>query len=292
MSQAPSMPMYWDAYLADTTHLTTEEHGAYLLLLGAMWRRNGWVPDDDRDCARIVGLSPLKWRRFKERMGPVLTYVNGEITQKNLLKIWEKTQEKIEKNRANGAKGGRPESNKNNNIAKANGSVSDNPNESIPEPEPYIETLANANVCPEPEKSAPVCIRLPVTGGDDEPVLESELADWSHAFPAVDVRQHLRSMRAWLIANPTRKKTRRGVRRFIVSWLEREQNKGIAPPPHSKTPPQEDGFMQALRADLNRERARNEPDHNPTRYIDASEPGADQPGAHVVDIFAASSRRW
>ena len=60
MSKAPSMPMYWDAYLADTTHLSTEEHGAYLLLLAAMWRRDGWVPDDDRDNARIVGLTLAK----------------------------------------------------------------------------------------------------------------------------------------------------------------------------------------------------------------------------------------
>lgn len=67
MSKAPSMPMYWDAYLADTTHLTTEEHGAYLLLLAAMWRRNGCVPDDDKDNARILGLSASKWRKTKSR---------------------------------------------------------------------------------------------------------------------------------------------------------------------------------------------------------------------------------
>jgi len=28
MSKAPTMPMYWDAYIADTTHLTLEQHGA------------------------------------------------------------------------------------------------------------------------------------------------------------------------------------------------------------------------------------------------------------------------
>ncbi|WP_104019098.1 YdaU family protein [Roseovarius nitratireducens] len=132
MSKAPAMPMYWDAYLADTTHLTTEEHGAYLLLLGAMWRRNGRVPDDDKDNARILGLTPSKWRKVKARFCDTISgfqVENGMITQEKLQKTWENTQEKIEKNRTNGAKGGRPKSNKNNNKAKANGSVSDNPTE-------------------------------------------------------------------------------------------------------------------------------------------------------------------
>jgi uncharacterized protein YdaU (DUF1376 family) len=139
MSQAPSMPMFWDAYIGDTTHLTIEEHGAYLLLLGAMWRRNGWVPDDDRDIARILGITAAKWRKIKHRIGPFLTFRNGQISQKNLLKIWKNTQEKIEKNRKNGAKGGRPKPSENNNLGKADGSVSLNPIESIPEPEPEPE---------------------------------------------------------------------------------------------------------------------------------------------------------
>ena len=138
MSQAPSMPMFWDAYLADTTHLTTEEHGAYLLLLAAMWRRNGSVPDDDRDNARIVGMTPAKWRRMKVRLDSLLIIDDGEITQKNLQKTWKNTQEKIRKNRANGARGGRPKSNKTKDMGKANGLFWDNPNETIPEPEPYI----------------------------------------------------------------------------------------------------------------------------------------------------------
>ena len=136
MSKAPSMPMYWDAYISDTTHLTTEEHGAYLLLLAAMWRRNGSVPDDDKDNARILGLTVGKWRKIKARLSEFLIFNDGCITQKKLQKTWENTQEKIEKNRINGAKGGRPKGNKNNDMTKANGFNSLNPNESIPEPEP------------------------------------------------------------------------------------------------------------------------------------------------------------
>jgi len=146
MSQAPSMPVFWDAYLADTTHLTTEEHGAYLLLLAAMWRRNGWVPDDDRDNARILGLTTAKWRKVKDRLAVFLVIENGHITQKNLLKIWKITQEKIEKNRQNGARGGRPKDKENNDIPKANGSKTDNPKETIPEPEPEPDTTPSGVV--------------------------------------------------------------------------------------------------------------------------------------------------
>ena len=140
------MPMFWDAYLADTTHLSTEEHGAYLLLLGAMWRRNGSVPDNDRDNARILGLTPAKWRQIKARLAPLLIIDNGQITQKNLQKIWKITQEKIAVNRMNGAKGGRPKTNENNGVEKPNGFVSLKPIETIPEPEPEVSTTANAVV--------------------------------------------------------------------------------------------------------------------------------------------------
>ena len=142
VSKAPAMPMYWDAYLADTTHLTTEEHGAYMLLLAAMWRRNGVVPDDDKDNARILGLTPAKWRKIKARfMVTISGFVveNDTITQEKLRKTWENTQEKIDKNRKNGAKGGRATSSKTNDLSQANAANSQERKPSIPEPEPEPE---------------------------------------------------------------------------------------------------------------------------------------------------------
>lgn len=92
MSQAPSMPMYWDAYLADTTHLSTEEHGAYLLLLAAMWRRNGYVQDDDADNARILGLTKAKWLKTKARLSGFLSFEGGVVRSGYLdaVVIWNK----------------------------------------------------------------------------------------------------------------------------------------------------------------------------------------------------------
>jgi hypothetical protein len=53
------MPLYVGDYLADTGRLTTEQPGAYLLLILDYWR-NGALPDDSI-LATICGLSATAW---------------------------------------------------------------------------------------------------------------------------------------------------------------------------------------------------------------------------------------
>lgn len=66
MAEFPYLPIWTDAYLADTTHLRTEEHGAYLLLLFAAWRSADCsLPDDDATLARLTGLTGPKWKAVK-----------------------------------------------------------------------------------------------------------------------------------------------------------------------------------------------------------------------------------
>lgn len=75
------------------------------------------------------------------------------------------------------------------------------------------------------EASSTPFITIPLNTGDEHPIHESQCAEWGKLFPAVDVRQELRSMRAWCIANPRNRKTRSGIMRFATSWLGRAQNK-------------------------------------------------------------------
>lgn len=61
----PYLPLYTADYLADTSHLTTLEHGAYMLLIMNYWQRGKALPADDRKLARIAGLGPREWKRVK-----------------------------------------------------------------------------------------------------------------------------------------------------------------------------------------------------------------------------------
>lgn len=84
MAQFPAMPLWTDAYLGDTSHLTTIEHGAYLLLLFAMWRSDGSLPDDDKLLSRYAKLTPGQWARIKPVIMPFFTVRNGRLTQGRL----------------------------------------------------------------------------------------------------------------------------------------------------------------------------------------------------------------
>lgn len=123
MSATPFMQLYVADYLGDTRHLTTEQHGAYLLLLMAMWRAGGKLPADDEKLARIAGLALARWKRTCGDVMAFFTLVNGEITQKRLAAEIKKSQEKSQKRAEAGRLGGQAKSLKNNDEAEANATV-------------------------------------------------------------------------------------------------------------------------------------------------------------------------
>jgi uncharacterized protein YdaU (DUF1376 family) len=69
MSARPWMPLYVGDYRADTQHLTTAQHGAYLLLIMHYWQHGG-LPDDDGQLARIVGMTAAEWKKNRPVIRP------------------------------------------------------------------------------------------------------------------------------------------------------------------------------------------------------------------------------
>ncbi len=123
MSQAPIMPMATDAMIADTTHLTAEEFGAYHLILYATWRNNGVpLPDDHRRMARVCRVTPTRWRRLREVLSVFFDLTEGCWRQKRLEKEWNYVKQRRHALRQNGAKGGRAKALKLRKTPPANGS--------------------------------------------------------------------------------------------------------------------------------------------------------------------------
>lgn len=81
--------------------------------------------------------------------------------------------------------------------------------------------------CAEPQSSsAPPIASMILNDGTYFNVSVSDFNKWVALYPAVDVKQELCKMVGWCDANPKKRKTKSGIRRFINNWLAGEQDKG------------------------------------------------------------------
>jgi uncharacterized protein YdaU (DUF1376 family) len=62
------MPMFWGDFFANTLHLTTQEVGAYVLLIGHAWEHNGKIAVEDLQ--RVARVSNHNWHRVRHRVTP------------------------------------------------------------------------------------------------------------------------------------------------------------------------------------------------------------------------------
>jgi len=99
------MQLYVADYLGDTQHLTAEQHGAYLLILMAMWRAGGALPSDPARLARIARLSPARWKKIGAEVLAFFETRDGLLTQKRLRREIEKASDISRKRASAGARG-------------------------------------------------------------------------------------------------------------------------------------------------------------------------------------------
>lgn len=91
MAEFPAFPIWTDAYLGDTRHLTAAQHGAYFLLLITAWRTTDCsLPDDEASLAKWASMSLKVWRKNKKVIMGFWDLENGKWTQAKQLEVRRK----------------------------------------------------------------------------------------------------------------------------------------------------------------------------------------------------------
>ena len=108
MAALPYMQLYVADYLADTSHLSTLEHGAYLLLIMNYWQRGKPLPAADEKVARIAHLSLDEWLEVKPAIIEFFTERDGLLHHKridrDLQYVADKSEQAASAGRASAAK--------------------------------------------------------------------------------------------------------------------------------------------------------------------------------------------
>ena len=92
-----------------------------------------------------------------------------------------------------------------------------------------------SSVLPPAVPELPV-IAIPLINGTEFPVFQRDVDEYAALYPDVNVIQELRNMRGWCLANPTRRKTKKGIRAFINTWLKKAQQEAEMKPDVPENP--------------------------------------------------------
>lgn len=106
MSERPFMQLYVSDFIGDTLSLSTEQIGAYMLLLMAMWNAGGKLPADESKLARVARMSVKKWKAIADDLMPFFE-IDGDVIRHNrLTKELQKSESKSQSRASAGAVGG------------------------------------------------------------------------------------------------------------------------------------------------------------------------------------------
>jgi len=198
-------------FLADdkVSLMSTEEVGAYILLLCRAWQqeRPGSLPDNDEYLATWTRLPQLRWNQIK---GKVLlpfwynkSYPGGEWVQLRMARDHANVTKTLEQRSKAGKKGAEARWSKESMRSQCDGNAK----------EERVKVKGKSTT----KKQQ---LDWDETGGFLY-VTDEQKSGWSEAYPYVDVDGELKKMHQWLVSNPSNRKTRKGLPRFITSWLNR-----------------------------------------------------------------------
>lgn len=89
-------------YLTDTAHLSTLEHGAYMLLIMNYWQRGEPLPADDRKLRGIARMTPTEWAESRDTLLDFFVERAGAYHHKRIDEELERSRNRSDKARENG----------------------------------------------------------------------------------------------------------------------------------------------------------------------------------------------
>lgn len=104
--------MYWRDYVADTGHLSTEEHGAYLLLIAHYWLSGKPLPKDDAALARLARATAARWRAIRSAVMAFFRLTDDGWRHKRIDQELAKAEQVSSARRASGRIGGQQSASK------------------------------------------------------------------------------------------------------------------------------------------------------------------------------------
>lgn len=266
MAALPYMQLYIADYLADTMHLSTEEHGAYLLLMFNYWQTGKPIPKTR--LAKIARLSNDRWISVESSLNEFFSD-NGmewvhERIERDLTAVMATQKQRSAAGKASAEK------RKNTVVSKGKNndrstvvemSLNENPTNIDTDIDKDIKDK-HQEILPGAEKkqlqpvdvpAQEIFINLPLIDGTEFGVTADYVSELQGLYPAIDVPQQLRTQRGWLDSNPKNRKTKTGIKRFINAWMAREQNSAPKIPMtggRNASAPTESAAKQKMRAAL------------------------------------------
>lgn len=206
--------------------------GPYRELLDEFWSE-GSLPTDMHELADIVGCSEAELTELWVHIGPCWEERDGRLYNAKM----DLQRTAIDRARVAMSTGGANGGKSSNSFTRAKATEAyDKPTLEVPEGMPDIgeerrleerkeeKTLALTSVEVRADRGKLLGTIL-LNRGEYE-VRADDLARDGPLYPGVDVVAEYRSMKAWSIANPAKRKTAKGIARFMNQWLSKAQNEG------------------------------------------------------------------
>jgi uncharacterized protein YdaU (DUF1376 family) len=231
------MPLYIDRWKgsAHVQAMRAAARAGYLYLLTAAWQTEDCsLPPDDDELAILSGLPDDEWTEHKDKIRRQFTVsADGRVTNAVLKAEWTKAKQIFESRQSNALRthskrkaGDEHKQSIRKVSCNADTGTSTGTVTSTEKPENTLALTALAVPADVP------FITMPLNNKSEFPISAERVQEWQALYPAIDVRQELRKYKGWADANPTKRKTRRGILTSVNSWLAKShdnsnQNGGI-----------------------------------------------------------------